>query len=991
MTTGGRAPESRAVRFLTEAAELLGRPELAAEATRAFVRATPDPDHAGLGIIRIAEAVAGCARTAELSTTMARPRTLKRLLTLTGYSEACTDFLVRCPQALEALSGDGERCLLGTAEADPAVLREVLFASVGADPRAAVPVAERTGVEAVNSLREAYRTLLIQLTADDLGHAEPTTIVREVSTILSDMAAAAIDTALAVARAELDPLGSSRLAIIAMGKCGARELNYVSDVDVVYCAEPVGMRETATALAMRTTEIIARPDGEPALWEIDAALRPEGKAGPLVRTFDEFLGYYQDTAENWEFQALLKGRPIAGDRELGEHWFAELNPLVWAAAGRRGFIDGVRAMRKRVVDLIPDKEADRQLKLGAGGLRDVEFSAQLLQLVHGAADPTIRCTRTLDLLPALAAGGYMASSDAQQLEDAYRFTRVVEHRLQIPRMHRSALLPVKDDQLRWLARAVYPAVERERTAERLLAERERFARRVRVLQEQIFYRPILQAAAGDSLVRMSTDAAKDRLRAFGYLDPNAAMEHIHALARGTARSALVLRQVLPAMLSWFTEGVNPDGGLLAFRRLSEALATTNWYLKMMRDSGVAAHNVARVLSLSAYATELLLKNPSAVAWLSDTIALSTEAEIDVELDGLLRRHGADANGQIRAVYGRELLRCALADVLDVVDRDEVPGRLSRIMDAAIAAVLRAVRRRFDGPEVPDYQFAVIAMGRLGGAEIGYSSDADVMFVYRGMGELDDEARARLAAHVKKVALGLKADLGKPGPWPQVEIDPDLRPEGKNGPLVRTLESYAAYYGKWSEPWEAQALLRARPVAGDEQLAQAYLDLITPLRYPAHVDENSLRQMRKLKARMENERLPRNADPKRHLKLGTGGLSDVEWTVQLTQLLHAHEYPDLRTTSTRPALKAAADAGLIAASDAKELDEAWTLATNVRSAVVLYRGRAAESLPAKPFELEATARLLGYPPDSWQRFQDDFLRAGRHARKVMERLFFGFED
>lgn len=265
-----------------------------------------------------------------------------------------------------------------------------------------------------------------------------------------------------------------------------------------------------------------------------------------------------------------------------------------------------------------------------------------------------------------------------------------------------------------------------------------------------------------------------------------------------------------------------------------------------------------------------------------------------------------------------------------------------------------------------------------------------MFVYRPVGEdLDAEARAKLSKHVTKVALQLSSRLKASEGAQGVDLDADLRPEGKNGPLVRSLSSYQAYYAKWSQPWEAQALLRARPVAGDDELIAAYLALIDPLRYPTEMPQKALTQVRTLKARMEDERLPRNADKRRHLKLGRGSLSDVEWTVQLLQLQHGHRLEMLRTTSTLPALEVAADEDLLPAEDAEQLAAAWQLATDVRSAVMLFRGRTAESLPADHTELEATARLLGYPAGAGHDLEDDYLRTTRHARSVMEHRFYDF--
>src|SRR5699024_8016860 len=321
-----------------------------------------------------------------------------------------------------------------------------------------------------------------------------------------------------------------------------------------------------------------------------------------------------------------RGRPTphsgraARDAEVGEQFSQSLLPLVWQAAGRSGFIDGIRSMRRRVVDLIPAAEAPRQIKLGRGGLRDVEFSAQMLQLVHGRTDEDIRTPNTLLALEELGEHGYIGQQDAAVFSTAYRFMRVVEHRVQIPRMMRNALIPDDDAKLRILARSVFRSGSR--TGPRLEETRRDFAKQVTRLHEQIFYRPILEAAVGvhgavvDAHKRGSSlQAAAERLQAFGYRDPQRALGHIKPLTPGVARTAMVIKQVLPALLDWFSDGVEPDRALLAFRRLSESLSSSGWFLKMLRDSGLAAKSVAEVLSLSGYATELLLRQPAAVAWL----------------------------------------------------------------------------------------------------------------------------------------------------------------------------------------------------------------------------------------------------------------------------------------------------------------------------------------------------------------------------------------
>ena len=284
------------------------------------------------------------------------------------------------------------------------------------------------------------------------------------------------------------------------------------------------------------------------------------------------------------------------------------------------------------------------------------------------------------------------------------------------------------------------------------------------------------------------------------------------------------------------------------------------------------------------------------------------------------------------------------------------------------------------------RFAIVAMGRYGGRELGYGSDADVMFVHDPLpGATEQEATEAAFA----VANELRSLLMRPSPDPPLEIDADLRPEGRQGPLVRTLASYAAYYERWSAPWESQALLRAEIVVGDDQLASDFYALIDPLRYPeGGISAEALREMRRLKARMESERLPRGADPTLHTKLGRGGLSDVEWVAQLLQLQHAAQVPDLRTTRTGPALRAAVAAKLLAAADADVLMAAWRIALRVRNAGQLALGRPRDLVPTDVRELAATAHVLGYPPGVGGQLIEDYRRITRRARNVVERVFYG---
>jgi glutamate-ammonia-ligase adenylyltransferase len=730
--------------------------------------------------------------------------------------------------------------------------------------------------------------------------------------------------------------------------------------------------QIATLLARETTAACAQFQAAPPLWEVDANLRPEGKDGALTRTLASHVAYYERWAKSWEFQALLKARPIAGDEELGAAYDAAVRSLVWESSSRDGFVDSVQRMRERVTEHIPADEVDRQLKLGPGGLRDIEFTVQLLQLVHGADDPSLRQRGTLEALDALAARGIVGRSDRDEFSDHYRFLRVIEHRIQFWRMRRTHLMPTEDDELRRLARTA-----RIESAKELVAQWQAVRRAVRSLHERIFYRPLLGAVASLERddVQLTPEAAQRRLQASGYVDPKGALGHIAELTAGHSRRAQIQRLLLPVLLGWFAEGAVPDMGLLAFRRLSEALGESPWFLRMLRDSPVAARRLTNLLSSSRLIGALMERIPESASWLDSDEQLRPRSEeaLREEAAAVLTRHRDDPEALQRALRGlrrREHLRVAIASALQRIDETGVGAALTAIAAALVEAAVELHR-----PE--GLELAIITMGRTGGREIGFGSDIDVMHVARG----GDDPVAAATTVVRKVQETLN------DPTLPFELDAGLRPEGRQGPLVRTVDSYRAYYDRWSEPWEAQALLRARPFAGDARLADELMAIIDQRRYPAEFPASSVREVRRIKARVEAERLPQAADRRRHLKLGDGALSDVEWLVQLLQLRFAGGDPSLRTTSTLEALAAAARADLLSEPDAQVLRDAWVLATRIRNALALARARSIDLLPEDRGELEAVARLLGMPAGSAAALEERYLAVTRRSRRVFDHRFY----
>ncbi|WP_433829050.1 bifunctional [glutamine synthetase] adenylyltransferase/[glutamine synthetase]-adenylyl-L-tyrosine phosphorylase [Actinoplanes sp. CA-015351] len=912
------------------------------------------------------------AATAELLGELSGDQGLKRrLLAVLGASSALGDHLVANPDEWRTLA-TGKSGLPPDAEG-----RLALEDSMGDRP------------PTVPALRTAYRISLLRIAAADLTGGrglEPTMAA------LSRLADETLAAAYAIAVAGL-PAGTPepRLAVIAMGKCGGNELNYVSDVDVIFVAAGDEDLAAGTTVAARLIEI-----GGLVAWPVDAALRPEGSRGPLVRTLASHQAYYRRWARTWEFQALLKARPAAGDLALAQDWLADLAPLVWHAAERPEAVADVRDMRRKIIDNVPPKELEREIKRGPGGLRDIEFAVQLLQLVHGRIDETLRAPGTLPALRALVTGGYVGRQDGETLLRGYRFLRGVEHRLQLQNLKRTHTVPDDPAGLRWLAAALgYTALPGRDAVQAFRSDWVGHAANVRRLHVKLLYQPLLEAVARvpTEELRMTPESARKRLEILGFADPAGAVRHLEALTGGVTRTAAIQRTLLPMLLQDFADAPEPDRGLLSYRQVSDKLGSTPWYLRLLRDGGPVARRLARVLSLSRYASDLLTRDPEALRLLADDDELLPRPR-QALLDGFAAagdRHATDpvqAISAVRALRRRELFRIACADILSQdeelaperpLDVDTIGMALSDVTDATLGAALRIVRRTKPGPA--GFRFAIIGMGRLGGYEMSYPSDADVLFVHTappGTPEGESSTAAR------GIAEELRRLLQTPAPDPALGVDADLRPEGRQGPLVRSLQAYEQYYARWSKVWEAQALLRARFVCGDTSLGAEFEQLADGVRYPSGgLSREQVIEIRRIKARVETERMPRGADPNTHTKLGRGGLADVEWAVQLLQLRHAHAEPELRKTRTMEALDAECRAGLVDSSDASAMTAGWTLAAQVRNALTLVRGRPTDQLPRHGVELAGAVLLLGGGDPG--EFVDRYLRLTRRSRAAMERV------
>ncbi len=822
------------------------------------------------------------------------------------------------------------------------------------------------------SLRLEKRRRLAQIATCDLcGELS----LEEVAAALSDLAGSWLEVTLDLLHA---PAG---MAVIGMGKLGGHELNYASDIDLIYVTEDDLSAATKAAVSLSAELGRPSPQGQP--FRIDLNLRPEGRSGALVRSIEGCLEYYTRWAQPWEHQALIKARVVAGNPSVGAEFVDRTRPLVFPSDVSPERIASVRRMKERIeshaVRSLRNRKPDAaDVKLGPGGIRDIEFSVQLFQLVHGGSDDRVRRPNTLEAIAALADGGYVAEDDGIALSDAYRWLRSVEHRLQLWQERQVHRLPDKDNDRTRVARSLgFQDTADLSAAANFDASHRRVLNDVRSRFDKLFYRPMIESLSDATGTRvLSEEALRERLRILGFRDAEKAARNLGKLVTGISRRAVLLRLLTPAMLRFLAQTPLPDVGLLAFLRLSEGLEERPAVLGKFRDNPPGLEFLAAVLGSGRVLGQLLEHVPEELATIaSHPVAGSSKPKlksrdrlVDEAHASLAWREPEGRLQGLRRFKRREMLAVALADLGGEVDPAGVGEGLSHLADACLEAALEDV----PGP------FAVIGMGKLGGQELNYSSDIDVMFVH----DMDPSLALTVGEGLVR-AVGAVTSEGRT--W---RIDLGLRPEGKDGALVRSIDSSLEYYGRWAQPWEHLALIKARVVAGDHRLGQRLVDETRSLAWPAHPSQGAIGEIRHLKARMEKERIRRGTDARLNLKLGPGGISDIEFAAQLLQLQNAHTFSALRVTGTMEALEAASQVGVLPSDDATTLIDALRFLTMLRNRLFFMTGQPVDLLPSKLEDMEALGVSLGFSYQPLQELQEAHLRTTRRARKVAEQLIYG---
>jgi glutamate-ammonia-ligase adenylyltransferase len=855
------------------------------------------------------------------------------------------------PDLVERLADERLAATLVTVVAASRHLTELLATDAGALAVIAQPRERPPVPDDVDALVAWSRRELLRIAAVDLA---PGSTLAGTTAALSAMARDVLAVAHGHAAADL------RLTVIGMGKLGGDELNYASDVDLLLVGE--GDPAALERAGRRLLEVAGR------CFRVDADLRPEGRDGPLVRSLASYAAYWERWSDPWERQALLRASPVAGDPELGERWAEAAAAVVWGQPFSADELRYVRAMKARAEDEVRKRgTSEREVKRGPGGIRDVEFAAQLLQLVHGRVDEELRSPNTLAALDALAGGGYVDPEDANALSGAYVFLRRVEHVLQLEDGRQTHTVPDDRERRRHVARVLgYRGTPEGGPTELFDRDLAGHRRQVRGIHERVWFRPLLESLSGAG--PLGPEAAAARLAAFGFTDIERTRQAVAELTRGLTRSSRMMQQLLPLLLDWLSSSPDPDLGLLGLRRLASGEQRARALATAFRDSPEVARHLALLLGTSRRLGDILVANPDLTERLPHPDRLQTRPLDELVASALSsiewRDDPDDRQRALQRWHQRHLIGVAARDVFGQAAVEVVGADLSSLAEASLDAALTAL--------VPAVPFAVVAFGRLGGAELGYASDLDVAFVYEGGASGDADEAERLAT-------GLLRFVGGGTPAERVwAVDAGLRPEGRNGPLARTLDGWRAYLERWASTWERQAYLRVRAVAGDPDLGQRLVGHIHDAVWDRPFTADDAREVRRMKARIERERMSRDEDPEFHLKLGRGSLSDIEFTVQLLQL--QHRVPGAATIG---ALRALVEAGHLPPAEADVLESAYRFCERTRNRSFLVVGPG-DSLPIRPEQATPLARSLGFTVAS---LRDEYRRLTRRARRVVEQRFY----
>lgn len=939
-----------------------------------LIRSSPDPDRAASALDRL---VAEVGELHEAFFDPQRPECADRLVKLLAVSHVAVAYLAADPGAVGELLGKAD--IEHDAGAVPQDLSENCALFRGGDFRKSL-------------LRYRRRAWMRIVAADLTGEADLSRCISRYSRVA--------EACIGASWSHLAP--EAPLVVVALGKLGGNELNYSSDVDLVFVCRDGAPPEDWEASVRSFIGFLGGKVAAERILLVDADLRPQGRSGPLLRTTSSYEKYWTDWAEPWEIQALIKARPVHGPDDVAGEFTARASVHLWPEALDPEAIKSIRQIKRRTEAHAARNARSVDIKRSSGGIRDVEMAVQLLQLIHGRHDPSLRVANTLEAVAALEDGDYISAEDAKLLRDSYVFLRNVEHRLQIRNDTARYELPVERAGRRVLAKSLGFTDTRSSSAEeRFDEEFVHVTTEVRELHRRLFFRPLLEVFAAmpkssapecPTKEAVAEQIAEERLKALGFRDTRRARAGLEELTRGISRRSRLMAQLMPLVLEWLSESPDPTAGLTNLRNLVDAVGDRVVLVSTLRENPAAVRRLCRVLGTSRVLAELLIRSPESIhAFADDQEMASTKTAAALVEEA--RSYTSWRSGYKERIDGvlrfchREFLRTATRDLLSN-DRsvvELVAEELTGIAEGAVSVALEALLEEAEASGIP---FCVIGLGSFGAGEMAYSSDIDVMFLYDTPSDVTPEAHRKAAEVSHTLAARLLRDLRGLGvPGPGLSLDADLRPEGRSGVLARSLDSAVSYYKRWAVTWEFQALTKARPVAGDRSLFERLMEAVEERIWPAPFPPSRISEIRLMKARVEKERVLGQEARRFHLKLGPGGLTDVQFLVELYCLRYGGDNPELRSGSTLERLRRLSRLGIVPEEDALRLEESYVFCSHIRNRIFLIKGHQHDTIPQRPEEVVVLAESLGYLGHPRSHFLEDYRRTTRRARASFERLFY----
>jgi [glutamine synthetase] adenylyltransferase / [glutamine synthetase]-adenylyl-L-tyrosine phosphorylase len=863
------------------------------------------------------------------------------------------------------------------AASDPFLRREKPAERMAAELASLGPVTPAT-------LRELRHREYIRLGARECSLGDPAEVGRE----LAHLADVCLDAAVAVYDEELARLHGepryladdgttrrARLVVFGMGKHGGEELNFASDVDLIYVyssdngsAGELSLHEYFERLARRVTRAIGDPTEDGHVFRVDLRLRPEGTKGPLVNSLLSLERYYETWGRPWERQAWIKARAVAGSQELGDEVLAMLAPFIYPRTTSYDVLGDIAELNRKIkaeLDMhgVGRPGASRRVedgydvKLGVGGIREIEFFVQALQLLHGGKDPTLRERSTRRALDRLFFAGLVADRERRALHDAYDFLRQVEHRIQLQDGRQTHRLPTDIAALEVLARRLGFAGAGELAGTLALRTGE-VASIFATLGDEHPARPEVAVLLDRTRPAAEHHAA---LAALGFRDVDSSLFQIGLLAGkpasplGAAATGAAAR-VAPALLEELAASPDPDQALRYTVDLVSQAGSWHGIWKLLDENRPLLRLLASLFGTSAFMARAFVGRPELLdAVLAGRGAQRTPDELAaVVRDSVAGLDEETALNRLRRVKTEEVVRIGLGDIDGRLDLDEVIAELSVLADACVertySVVHGALARRKTIPPL-----VVVGLGKLGGREMDYASDLDIVFVYDDAADVDGEVATRLAQRLVH-ALGAHLDEGR-----LYEVDTRLRPSGQQGTLVSSLSAWRQYHARAARLWERQALIKCRAVAGDPALGRTVEEEAQRFVYQGGGEPAAVAaEIAAMRARIERElAAPGGFD----IKTGPGGLIDVEFAAQLLQLVHGERHPTLRVRATLPALDAARAAGLIDEDDHRTLTSGYRFLRRLENRLRIVHDRPVHELPWDAAGLEMLARRAHFPSSS----------------------------